>query len=71
LVAEASHVLCDHGYLRKGWCLDCDPPSSDENVLDASVLLGDDLAGWIAAGDQRVTVTNYLLAAVRRLRWLG
>jgi hypothetical protein len=70
LVAEATHVLCDHGYLRKGWCHECGAMSSGSDVLDRSVMPVADLAVAMTPGARRVTVASSLLDAVRRARWL-
>jgi hypothetical protein len=70
LNAEGSHVLCDHGYLRKGWCHDCGALSSRKDVLEPPVLLVDDMAVAMTTSAQRATLASSLLDAVRRVRWL-
>jgi hypothetical protein len=38
--ADASYVLCDHGYLRAGWCRDCQALTSQKGLPVLPVLLG-------------------------------
>jgi hypothetical protein len=70
MVAEATHVLCDHGYLRKGWCHECGAKSSGSDVLDGAVMPVVDMAVAMTSGARRVAVASSLLDAVRRVRWL-
>jgi hypothetical protein len=38
-IADAAYVLCDHGYLRLGWCDECRVRGTQAGVPDWSVLL--------------------------------